>query len=1187
MGAVPWIVSPPDGGAADLAAALGVRPLTAALLRRRGISTVAEARRFLDPRLEDLADPRSLPGMDRAVECVAQALRAGSRIAVHGDYDVDGVSATAILLRGLRALGAEPLWHLPHRFHDGYGLGSRAVETFGAHGAALLIAADCGITAQDAVARARALGLDVVILDHHQPPADRPAAIIVDPRREGTASVPLCAAGMAFMFVRALRERLAISAPMPAGLVSLAALGTVADVVPLLDDNRRLAAAGLAEMRAAPLPGIKALAEIAGFGGPIAAWHIGWHLGPRLNAPGRLGDPRPSLHLLLTDDPAEARDLAQALDRANRERQEILDRTLTEAIGQAEREASAPALVLAGEGWHPGVVGLVAGRIAEQYRRPAVAIGLVEGVGRGSARSVEGFNLVEALEGCRRHLLGFGGHAMAAGLTVAPEAVAEFRRAFTALAAVGAEDRVRASRLVVDAEVRIEDLTAEWVGEVERLGPFGAGNPEPVLAARGVRALNRRVVGDGRHLRLDVSDGSATIEAIGFSMAGPAELLTFTEAPVDLAVVPERDPQSPDRVRLRVVALEIPGMDPERILADTGALVDRLFARAEDYLGGARYDGAEDAPALHTKVVGVTFDGRQQVLTTLRPGDGLRLVREPANPHDPHAVQVATQDGRALGYLRAPLAGRLSPSIDAGARYRATVSGITGGGDRTIGLNIFLERLDDGDARDARGSAAPRWDAAARFGGQDRAARLAQALGGGQPLSPTQAAVLEAAASGRPLALALSPGRGLAPALACIAALAAREGRCALVVAPLRRQVVHRADQLRARLEPLGLRVCALHGLQGSRERERVDAAVRAGDVDVIVASAEAVAGGRVGGAADRVAAVVGDRLGGPDLPPLIRPFAGAQVCLVNPPALSAAVKFVGAGATVVRDEAVRIGVRMVDNRNAGDRDAVMEEVLRNGEKTVVYANGREECVHLAARMRGRCGEHARLGYLHGGLPARVRQIVVQAFREGRLRSLVTTSALDEEALPPDVRHVVIASLPPDRERFADALGPAGFGPRPVNVTVLFSSDEVPARRRDLDGRAPDRALLASIYRSLRQWRGDGPFWWPDDAAWAHLNAALPDLAPATVDAALAIFEEAGLAAGEATGARSEVQLLAASRRDLAASLRYREGRRDRAAFEECVRWAFQATGIELLQAAAAPAGAGVPAGADAGAPGR
>jgi single-stranded-DNA-specific exonuclease len=302
----------------------------------------------------------------------------------------------------------------------------------------------------------------------------------------------------------------------------------------------------------------------------------------------------------------------------------------------------------------------------------------------------------------------------------------------------------------VDAEVRLEDLTAAWVDEVGRLGPFGAGNPEPVLAVRRVRALNRRVIGDGRHLRLDVADGSATIEAIGFSMAGPAELLTFTEAPVDLAVVPERDPANLDRVRLRVVALEIPGTDPERILADTGALVDRLFARASDYLGEARYDRVEDAPALYTKVVGVTFDDRQKALAVLRPGDGLRLVREPANPHDPHAIQVVSQDGQALGYLRAPLAGRLSPSIDAGARYRATVEGVTGGGDRTIGLNIFLRRLDDGDAPSPQ-RPAPRWDAGAGPASGDRARHLAAALGGiGYPLAPAHAEALAAAAAGQP-----------------------------------------------------------------------------------------------------------------------------------------------------------------------------------------------------------------------------------------------------------------------------------------------------------------------------------------------------------------------------------------------------------------------------------------------------
>jgi replicative superfamily II helicase len=272
----------------------------------------------------------------------------------------------------------------------------------------------------------------------------------------------------------------------------------------------------------------------------------------------------------------------------------------------------------------------------------------------------------------------------------------------------------------------------------------------------------------------------------------------------------------------------------------------------------------------------------------------------------------------------------------------------------------------------------------------------------------------------------------------------------------------------------------------------------------------------------------------------------------------------------------------MVDNRNAADRDAVMEEVLKRGEKTVFYTNGREECVDLAARLRERCGQPARLGYLHGGLPARVRQIVVQAFREGRLGILVTTSALDEEALPPDIRHVVIASLPPDRDRFAEALGPVGFTERPVITTVLFSSDEVPSRRRELFNRAPDRALLASIYRLLKEWRGDASLSWPDDAAWAYLSGALPDLAPSAVDAALAIFAEAGLAAGEALGGRSEIQLLSTSRRDLATSLRYREGQRDRAAFEACVRWAFDATGIELLQAAAGRPRDGEPAEAEA-----
>jgi len=1171
MPAPGWTVEPEDPNAAQFALALGVHPLTAALLRRRGVASADAAHRFLHPTLDELSDPGGLPGMVDAVACVAQALAAGRRIAIHGDYDVDGISATAILLRGLRALGADPLWYLPHRFHDGYGLGIRAVETLAARGAELLITADCGITAGAAVARARALGCAVVVLDHHHPSDDRPAAVVVEPSRHPGAPAPLCAAGLAFAFVVALRRRVGARPAIQEGLASLAALGTIADVVPLLDDNRRLAAAGLAEMQAAPLAGIRALAAVSAIQAPIDARTVGWQLGPRLNAPGRLGDPTPSLELLITDEDQAARALAERLDAANRERQAVLERVLGEALVQAEEDAQAPALVVAGEGWHPGVVGLVAGRLVEQYRRPVVAIGIEGTTGRGSARSVEAFDLVGALGACGQHLLAFGGHAMAAGLSIARDAVPEFRRAFQELAQEGAAQRAAAPRLRVDAEVGLEALTPRLIQEFERLGPFGASNPEPVLAARGVRAVNRRVVGDGRHLRMDVTDGTTVVEAIGFTLAPAGELLLFTEAPLDLVFVPERDRLDRERIRLRVQALEVPGMDPESVLADTGALLDRLFRRAAEYLDETPSREVEDAPALYTKVVGVTFNGRQEAVASLHPGDRLRLVREPANAHDPHAVRVVGPDGRDLGYLRAQLAGRLSPSIDVGARYHATVMAVTGGGDRALGVNVFLERDDAGGPPAADG-------VPARAGGDARPPSLRAAwdrppleVNDGRPWPAATAAAFRAIAGGTSVVLALPPGCGWAGALAGAAALKVRDGSCVLLVAPLRRQVYHRADQLQSRLARLGVRVLPAHGLQGLRERERVVTALRSGEVDVLVASAEVAAEDWVMTHADRISAVLVEAGSGPCRIPQLE---DRPVCVLAAPAAADALARLCPGAEVVCDAPLRTGLRVVDRRSTPDKGATLEEVIGRDEKVVVYAAGREECVQLAQHLRAQHdGLTRRVGYLHGGLPARVRHIVAQAFREGRLDVLVATAALDEEALPSDVRDVLVASLPSDRARFVEAFGGAGFGARPVTVTLLFGADEMAARRRALGGRAPDREVLAAVYRELRRWRGDAAWAWPDDATWAHLSRALPDLPRSAVDGAVAIFEEAGLATREIVLGRSEVQLLPALRRDLGASLRYREGRRERDAFEEFARWALRAGGFELLQAAAGQGG--------------
>jgi len=1161
-----WIVEPKDAEAAALAAALDLHPLAAAMLRRRGVTTVEAARRFLHPSLDDLSDPLALPEMPGAVERVALALAAGQSIAVHGDYDVDGISATAILVRGLRALGGDPGWYLPHRFQDGYGLGLRAVEALAARGAQVLIAADCGITATESVGRARALGCDVLVLDHHVPTAERPEATIVAPPR-GSGTAPFCAAGLAFAFILALGRHLGAASPLQPGLVSLAALGTIADVVPLLDDNRRLAAAGLAEMRAAPLAGIRALASVAGIA-DVDAWHVGWQLGPRLNAPGRLGDPSPALRLLLTDDPQEARTLADLLDATNRERQAVLGRVLAEALVQAEEDAGAPAFVVAGDGWHPGVVGLVAGRLAERYRRPVVAIALDRDAGRGSARSVEGFDLTEALGACGPHLLAFGGHAMAAGLSVTREAVPEFRRAFQARAAAGAAAWTILPRLRIDAEVRLSEVTPSLVDALERLGPFGSGNPEPLLASRGVRAVNRRLVGGGQHLRMDVTDGDALVEAIGFAMAARGELLLFTEAPIDLAFVPERDRLVPGRIRLRVQALDVPGMDPESILTDTGALLDRLFQHAAEYLDETRGDGVEEAAALYTKVVGVTFDGRQEAIAALRPGDPLQLVREPGNEHDPHAVRVLAPDGRQLGYLRAPLAGRLSPSIDAGARYRATVLTVTGGGDRSLGVNIFLER-DDPDL----GSAG--WDVRGRPSARAIQERLPASLNGGRPLPAPHREALAAIAAGRSVVLALPPGRGWATALAGAAALTAQDGRCALLIAPLRRQVRHRTDQMTARLGAMGFRVLSVHGFQDFRERERVAAALRAGGVDVLVASAEAVTGGWVGGHAERVSAVLMDGVAA-ETGAVAEMFGGRPVLAVTAPAPRDTLARLYPGAEVISDPALRAALRVVDRRNTPGALGVMEEALSRDEKTLIYAGGRAECVRLARHLRERARDRSsKVGYLHGGLPARVRQIVAHAFQESRLGILVATSALDEEMLPADVRQVMIAALPPDRARFSEALGSMGFETRPLALTVLFGTNEIDARRRELAARAPDREILAAIYRVLRGWRGDAPLAWPDDATWAALSGALPHLTPATVDAAAVIFEEAGLATREMVDARLEMQLLDVGRRDLGASLRFREGMREREAFDAFARWAVRATGFELLQVAAGAAGAG------------
>src|SRR4051794_36593592 len=507
----------PTEAVARLEAELGVSHVVAQVLVRRGLGDPGEARTWLGG--ADAHDAGDFRGIDEAVALIRRHIEAGTKITIHGDYDVDGVCSTAILVRALRALGAEVDWYLPSRLEDGYGLNARTVERLAANGTGLLITADCAITAVDEVAAARAAGMDVVVTDHHSPRADGrlPDAPIVHPAVCGYPCAHLCAAGVALKVAEAL------GAPTAAEDLDLAALATVADVVALEGENRRLVREGLRALATTGRPGLRALMRVARVDASrLDAKAVGFRLAPRINAAGRLHRADAGLELVLTDDPARAEAVAQELDQANAERRHVEQRILFEAEAQVAEQGERAAYVLAGEDWHPGVIGVVASRIAERHHRPAVLIAVDEerGTGTGSGRSIPAFDLLAGLDACAEHLVRHGGHRAAAGLEVTVESLAEFRAAFVAHAegALGPEELVREER--VDAVVSGGDLGHGLAEELERLAPFGHGNPAVSLLVPAARLADPRPMGEGRHVRFTVEAGGARSRAVAFGCAG-------------------------------------------------------------------------------------------------------------------------------------------------------------------------------------------------------------------------------------------------------------------------------------------------------------------------------------------------------------------------------------------------------------------------------------------------------------------------------------------------------------------------------------------------------------------------------------------------------------------------------------------------------------------------------------------
>ena len=535
-----WILKEADQtAAASLSRELKLPSLLARILAQRGFADPDAARRFLSSSLSaDLPSPHLLAGMDDAVRRVARALRDGERVCIWGDYDVDGTTGAAVLVSFLREIGGAPLFYIPHRIDEGYGMSRQGVEHLRSQDVSLIITVDCGISNADEVAFARDLGMDVVIVDHHQLPERLPeaAAAVINPQRADCAfpDKGLCAAGLAFYLVIGLRANLRDAGwfepdrvPDIRRHLDIVTLGTIADMVPLRGANRVLTRRGLVELGGSERPGIAALKEVVGLApGAVDAGTVAFQLGPRINAAGRMDAAVKVVEMLTTDSRETADAIARELDTHNRERRETEAQVLDEALAQIEEKRLQDrwSIVVGSRGWHPGVLGIVASRIVERFHRPTIVVGFEGAEGKGSGRSIRGFHMVRAMRRCAELLERFGGHEYAAGLSIREESLAPFAERFeeTAREALGEEDLL--PYLDVDAEVDFAQLSLGLVRQMRLLSPFGVGNPEPVFQTRGVEVCERRNFNTVSRFRLRHKEHTVTAVAFGPPENLPAQV---------------------------------------------------------------------------------------------------------------------------------------------------------------------------------------------------------------------------------------------------------------------------------------------------------------------------------------------------------------------------------------------------------------------------------------------------------------------------------------------------------------------------------------------------------------------------------------------------------------------------------------------------------------------------------------
>ncbi|MFU8890764.1 MAG: single-stranded-DNA-specific exonuclease RecJ [Anaerosomatales bacterium] len=1187
-----WRPVPVDAAALDtLVAEVGVSPVVARILLGRGITTADDARRFLQPDLaRDWLSPDVIPGMSDAARRLADAIGSGEQIVVFGDFDLDGISSAALAATGIRLLEGRVTATVPHRFREGYGLTPASVERLRGMAPDLVVTVDCGISAGPEVADLKADGIDVVITDHHEPGDAVPQGVpVADPKLDpGCPSRDLSGAGVALKLVQATGALLG-RPDVWRELTDLAMLGTVADIVPLFGENRALVADGLTRIRREPRAGIAALAAVASTKLATAdSDSVAFQLAPRLNAAGRMADPAIALELLTTEDPVRADALARELDLHNRMRQSV-EQDLTEAaLALAEREYAEGdrGLVLAGEGWHEGVKGIVASRLVQRFGIPVILLTVEDGEARGSGRSVGAVDLYRAVSSTSEMLVRFGGHAAAVGLTIAADRIDEFRSAFLAHLADLPAEHFTVERLV-DADIELGDVGLDLAAEVAALEPFGAGNPRPLFSVGGVFMSGRERVGaTSNHLRFAAYDGADSVPAIAFRCPD-IERLALCDAAVDLAFEVQAD-EWRGRKRVQMLVREVAVHEHEGY-SPAEELVEDLFARADEILAREEYAGIEEADYFHTKLAGVTFEGRQDVVARLLPGTPLRVVRQPENPHDANAIALHEAHGVQVGFFNRRLAGALAPVIDAGVEYDVEVADVTGGeGGRSYGVNVLVTRRADATAVAEEESIAVRKQALAALSDHDLDRELVREFIGEGTLHAAQQRALDELAAGQRCLTVMATGRGKSLIFHLHAARTAlKEGGASVFVFPLRALVADQAFHLEEVMARVGVGVCTLTGESAPAVRDDAFAGLADGRVDIVLTTPEFLAfhvgrfaeSGRVRFAVVDEAHHVGTARAGhrPAYARLGETFAALgdpAVLAVTATAgdATAAAIVEGLGITsVVTDPTVRENLVVEDRRGLGDKDAYLASLASRGEKIIVYVNSRDQSVRLARMLRKKSPAIAmRVAFYNGGLTRSARNAVERAFRAGEVSVIVATSAFGEGVNIPDIRHVVLYHLPFNDIEFNQMCGRSGRDGALARIHLLFGPRDGKVNEMVLASVAPARDDLAALYRVLKELQQvTGPGFEITNAELAERvgarqrSSAMNDRG---VSAGIGVFRELGLVEGEGHGAYRRLTVVESNGKvELSSSVRYAEGLEEIAEFEEFREWVLSATPAQLL----------------------